>query len=245
MNVKLQKFLADAGIASRREIERMIEAGIITVNRERAHLGQRINGDEKIAINGKPIRTESAEQTEVIMYHKPEGIVCTRSDEQRRETVFDHLPRLRSGRWVMVGRLDINTAGLLLFTNNGELANRLMHPSSEIEREYAVRVYGQVTPEILEQLTLGVELEDGHSRFIRVFDAGGEGKNHWYHVVLNRGRNKEVRRLWESQGVTVSRLIRVRFGSFVLPPRLKKGKCVRFTDDDMKVLKEMLDNPAS
>ncbi len=241
MSIKIQKFLADAGVASRREIERMIEAGMITVNRERAHVGQRINGDEKIAINGKPLRTESSDKTEVILYHKPEGIVCTRKDEEGRETVFDHLPRPKSGRWIMVGRLDINTSGLLLFTNNGDLANRLMHPSSDIEREYAVRVYGQVSDEILQQLVDGVELEDGFSRFIRVFDAGGEGRNHWYHVVLNRGRNREVRRLWESQGVAVSRLIRVRFGVFVLPPRLKKGNCVRFTEDDMKELREMLE----
>jgi len=237
---KLQKFLADAGLASRREIERMIEAGMITVNRERAHVGQRINGDEKIEVNGKPFRIEQADETEVIMYHKPEGQVATRHDEQGRETVFDALPRLRKGRWIMVGRLDINTSGLLLFTNNGELANRLMHPSSEIEREYAVRVYGEVSPEILQRLTEGVELEDGFSRFSRIIDAGGEARNHWYHVILNRGRNREVRRLWESQGVSVSRLIRVRFGSFVLPPRLKKGKFVRFNDEDMKVLREML-----
>ncbi len=243
MTQKLQKLLADAGIASRREIERMIEAGLITVNRERAHLGQRVTGEEKIAINGKPIRLEArtdVDDTEVIMYHKPEGIVSTRKDEQGRQTVFDDLPRLRTGRWVMVGRLDINTSGVLLFTNSGELANRLMHPSANIEREYAVRIYGEVTSEILKRLVEGVELEDGFSKFTYIRDAGGDGRNHWYHVVLNRGRHREVRRLWESQGVTVSRLIRVRFGAFVLPPRLKKGKFVRFNDEDMKVLNEML-----
>lgn len=245
MTQKLQKFLADAGLASRREIERMIDAGMITVNRERAHLGQRIHGDEKIAVNGKPFRIERPDETEVIMYHKPEGIVATRSDEQGRETVFEHLPRLKSGRWIMVGRLDINTSGLLLFTNNGELANRLMHPSSDIEREYAVRVYGEVNPDIIHQLVEGVELEDGFARFSRVVDAGGEGRNHWYHVILNRGRNREVRRLWESQGVEVSRLIRVRFGAFVLPPRLRKGKFVYFNNEDMQILRDMLDVPHS
>lgn len=241
MSEKIQKFLADAGLASRREIERMIEAGMILVNNQRAHIGQRVEGTEKITVNGKPFRIDRPEKTEVIMYHKPEGVVASRSDEQGRETVFEHLPRLRSGRWIMVGRLDINTSGLLLFTNDGELAHRLMHPSSDIEREYAVRVYGEVTEDILDRLRAGVMLDDGMAQFTQIQDVGGEGRNHWYHVILTRGRHREVRRLWESQGVEVSRLIRVRFGAFVLPPRLRKGNCVYFTDEDMNVLRDMLE----
>jgi 23S rRNA pseudouridine2605 synthase len=172
------------------------------------------------------------------MYNKPAGEVCTQSDPEGRPTVFQRLPPIRAGRWIMVGRLDINTDGLLLFTTDGELANRLMHPSSEVEREYACRVLGEVTPEMLLSLQEGVELEDGKASFLRIVDAGGEGANHWYHVVLAEGRNREVRRLWESQGVKVSRLIRVRYGHIELPRYLRTGHHKELDVRDLRKLYE-------
>jgi 23S rRNA pseudouridine2605 synthase len=222
---RIQKILAERGVGSRREIEKWIEAGRISVNGKVAMLGDRINDHDKVCIDGRVLRSggPSTQKTRVIAYHKPVGEVCTRKDERGRKTVFDHLPRLNNSRWVSVGRLDINTLGLLLFTNDGQLANRLMHPSSEIEREYAVRVIGQVDNEILKRLRNGVDLEDGPARFSDIVDSGGEGANHWYHVVLMEGRNREVKRLWESQGVKVSRLIRVRFGPIILPRRSRPG----------------------
>jgi 23S rRNA pseudouridine2605 synthase len=172
------------------------------------------------------------------MYHKPEGQICTRHDPENRETVFQHLPKLRKGRWIMIGRLDINTSGLLLFTTDGELANRLMHPSSEIERQYAVRVLGKVDEEILARLKKGVKLEDGMAKFDIIMDAGGEGANHWYQVVIKEGRNREVRRLWESQGLTVSRLIRVRYGAIHLPKSLRLGMIQDLNVDEINLLRE-------
>lgn len=225
MKERIQKLLARAGYGSRREIEQWVVAGEVLVNGQMAHLGQQISTQDKVSWRGKTLHLESRLQAtpKVLLYHKTAGEVCTRTDPEGRPTVFENLPRLRQGRWVMVGRLDVNTDGLLLFTTDGELANRLMHPSSEIEREYATRVLGEVDAEMLHRLQTGVELEDGPAKFLRITDAGGEGANHWYHVVLAEGRNREVRRLWESQDVRVSRLIRIRYGHISLPRHLRGG----------------------
>jgi len=222
---RLQKVLARAGLGSRREIEHWISDGRVTIDGRVATLGERVTPDQKITVDHKPVgRHRRAPTARVLMYHKPEGEVSTRSDPQGRPTVFDRLPRLRDGRWVCIGRLDVNSSGLLLFTTDGELANRLMHPSGEIEREYAVRVLGEVTAETLQRLRDGVDLDDGPAHFEDIAEAGGEGANRWYHVLLKEGRNREVRRMWEAVGVKVSRLIRVRFGSVEMPRRLRTGR---------------------
>lgn len=220
---RLHKALARAGLGSRREIERWIAAGEVRVNGRVASLGDRVTPDDRVTVRGRPVAVRASARPQLIAYHKPEGEITTRHDPQGRPTVFSRLPRIRHGRWITIGRLDINTSGLLLFTNDGTLANALMHPAGGIEREYAVRVLGKVAPESLERLRTGVALEDGMARFAALTEAGGEGANHWYHVVLTEGRNREVRRLWESQGIRVSRLIRIRFGPIVLPPRLRRG----------------------
>jgi 23S rRNA pseudouridine2605 synthase len=223
---RLQKVLAEKGFGSRREIERWIKEGRLTVNREVAKIGDRISLEDAVTIDGRPVRLVKSINSfpKVLLYHKPAGEVCSRNDPEGRPTVFDNLPKIRGKRWISVGRLDFNTSGLLLFTTDGELANRLMHPSSEIEREYAVRILGRLSLEAMERLQKGVRLEDGMASFDTIQDAGGEGVNHWYHVILREGRNREVRRLLESQGITVSRLIRVRFGATRLPRFLKIGK---------------------
>lgn len=238
MNEKLQKVLARAGFASRREVEEWIAAGRISINGKIATLGARVGEHDVIRVDGRVVQRARLVPRErrVLIYHKPVGEVCTRADPEGRPTIFDNLPRLANGRWVTVGRLDINTSGLLLLTNDGELANRLMHPSSGVEREYAVRVLGEVPPETLDRLRDGVELEDGPAHFDRVMDAGGEGANHWYHVTLREGRNREVRRLWESQGVVVSRLIRVRYGNVMLPRNLRAGRFTDLTGPDLEGL---------
>ena len=220
MNDKIQKILADLGVGSRRQIEQWIREGRITVNGKSAQIGQRLDLSAKISIDGREIKLIKAQSKKhrLLLYNKPEGEVCTRKDPEGRPTVFDHLPLLRNGRWVSVGRLDMNTSGLLILTNDGALANRLMHPSSQIEREYAVRVRGEVSPRILSNLKKGVSLEDGIACFDSITDAGGSGSNHWYHVVVKQGKNRLVRRLLESQPLQVSRLIRIRFGSLTLPP---------------------------
>jgi len=224
---RLQKILSQAGMGSRREIERWIEQGLITVNGVTAKLGDGATVDDKITVNGRlisnPLKIET--ETRILLYHKPVGEICSRHDPAHQKTVFDKLPFLKHGRWVQVGRLDINTSGLLLFTNDGDLANRLMHPRFGLEREYAVRVRGQVTPESILALQSGVQLEDGPARFKKVVFKGGEGVNSWYHVTLTEGRNREVRRLWDTQGVEVSRLIRIRYGSVTMPRFLVRG-CV-------------------
>lgn len=225
MRERLQKILARSGCGSRREIEGWIKNGRVKVNGVTAIIGDRVAGTESICLDGRPVRYHSGQlPRRVIIYHKPQGVICSRSDPQGRPTVFDKMPRLGQQRWVPVGRLDINTSGLMIFTTDGELAHRLMHPSYRIEREYAVRVLGRVSEDALHRLRTGVELEDGLAHFEDIIDAGGSGANHWYHVVLGEGRNHEVKRLWESQGITVSRLMRTRFGPIVLDSRLRSGQ---------------------
>lgn len=235
---KLQKVLARAGYGSRREIEGWIAEGRITVNKQVAKLGDRISEHDAILIDGHPPQAHrlAGPKRRVLAYYKPEGEVCTRTDEKGRATIFDHLPNLRNGRWIAVGRLDISTMGLILLTTDGELAHRLMHPSSEVEREYAVRVLGEVAPEVLQALQQGVPLEDGMAHFDAIQEAGGTGANHWYHVVLKEGRNREVRRLWESQGVTVSRLTRVRYGPVTLGRRLRAGQWRELESGEVQAL---------
>jgi 23S rRNA pseudouridine2605 synthase len=235
MGERLQKVLAQTGVGSRRQIEDWIRAGRITVDGEIARLGLTVEGGESVQIDGKPLRLQSVRRR-VLAYYKPLGEITGRKDPQTRSTVFDRLPRLRQGRWIAVGRLDINTQGLLLLTTDGELANRLMHPSSGIEREYAVRILGSVDPKLLKTLCAGVMLDDGEAHFESLTDAGGTGVNHWYHVVLREGRNREIRRLWESQGLTVSRLLRVRYGPVQLRRGLKPGQWDELDQEQMERL---------
>ncbi len=226
MTERIQKLLSRAGYGSRREIERWVTAGEITVNGVVATTGQAIDETDKVILRGQVLKLASKlkAKPQVLLYHKKIGEICSRNDPEGRPTVFDNLPKISSGRWIQVGRLDINTDGLLLFTTDGELANRLMHPSYEIEREYASRILGRVTDEMIDRLTKGVELEDGIAKFTRIKFEGGEGANSWYHVVLNEGKNREVRRLWESQDVVVSRLRRIRYGDIVLHRSLRAGE---------------------
>lgn len=236
---KLHKALARAGIGSRREMERWIDAGRLEIDGEKATLGDRIFDGQKIKLDGKPVDLAVGQPVRCLLYHKPVGEVCSRKDPEGRRTVFDSLPPLKNGRWIVIGRLDFNTSGLLLFTTDGELANALMHPSSMIDREYLVRVMGEVTDEQLAQLKKGVELDDGVARFTDIQEGGGDGINRWFYVVLMEGRNREVRRLWESQGLTVSRLKRVRFGNVFIPSKLKKGQWMELTDKDVAVVYDM------
>ncbi len=235
---KLQKVLARFGMGSRREIEKWIENGRVQVNNRVAGLGDRITGQEQIKIDGRAIKIQDAGQsrTRVLLYNKPEGEVCSRKDPDGRKTVFDRLPKLGNERWVAVGRLDINTSGLLLFTTDGELAHKLMHPSSGVDREYLVRVLGKVTPEMKNALLSGVMLDDGIARFTDIVESQGEGANRWYYVCLAEGKNREVRRLWESQGIKVNRLKRVRYGPVFLPSRLKSGQWQYLPQKDADVI---------
>lgn len=242
MTEKIQKVLANAGLGSRREIENWLRKGRVSVNGHPAKLGDRMTTEDTVRVDGREIQLikSMAKKTRVLLYHKPEGEICSRSDPEKRPTVFDHLPMLRNGRWICVGRLDFNTSGVLLLTNDGDLANRLMHPSSQIEREYAVRVQGFLSPTMIKTLKKGVPLEDGLARFEEIKDAGGEGTNHWYHVLVKEGRNRLVRRLIESQpGLKVSRLIRIRFGSITLPRLLKKGKWAELKLDEINSLRPL------
>jgi 23S rRNA pseudouridine2605 synthase len=245
MSEKLQKVLARAGHGSRREIETIIEAGRVSVDGKIAKLGDRVEVQPglKIRIDGHLISVkESVEQIcRVLAYYKPEGELCTRNDPEGRPTVFDRLPKLRGARWIAVGRLDVNTCGLLLFTTDGELANRLMHPSREVEREYAVRVFGQVDDNKLRELARGVQLEDGPAAFKTIKFSGGEGINQWYNVTLTEGRNREVRRLWEAVGVQVSRLIRVRYGDIPLPKGLPRGGYTELDLAQTNYLRELVE----
>ncbi|MGR9053299.1 MAG: 23S rRNA pseudouridine(2605) synthase RluB [Gammaproteobacteria bacterium] len=220
---RIQKVLARGGVGSRREIERWILEGRLRLNGVQAKLGDHLQPGDHLQLNGRVIHWDkfTRQTTRVLIYHKPVGEVVTRHDPEGRPVVFTQLPKLKNGRWITVGRLDINTSGLLIVTNNGELANRMMHPSTELDREYAVRILGDVDESVLATLKQGVELEDGPARFDDIRLHGGEGANKWFHVVVGEGRNRLVRRLWESQGVTVSRLMRVRYGMLTLPEGLK------------------------
>lgn len=242
---KLQKVLAQSGIGSRRDIEQMIEEGRISVNGEVAHIGQRVSYGDKIAVGGKPIRVRiQPPPARILAYHKPTGEVVTHEDPQQRPTVFRRLPRLQHGKWLSVGRLDLNTEGLLLFTNSGDLANQLMHPRFGVEREYAVRVLGSLTPESKAQLLAGVEIEGQAASFKSIEEGGGEGANRWYKVVITEGRNREVRKLFDAVGLTVSRLIRVRYGSIVLPHGLKRGVWVELGESDVRAVKSLAGHDA-
>jgi 23S rRNA pseudouridine2605 synthase len=235
---RIQKVLARGGVGSRREIERWIDEGRLKINGDIVKLGDRLKVGDYLQLNDRVMHWEkfAIQPTRVLLYHKPTGEVVTRRDPQGRPVVFSQLPVLETARWISVGRLDINTSGLLLVTNNGELANKLMHPSTKVEREYAVRILGNVSDETLEKLKKGVELEDGVAKFDAIRFFGGEGANKWYHVIVSEGRNRLVRRLWEAQEVIVSRLMRVRYGPVVLPERLKTGAIYELTDKELDLL---------
>ena len=241
MNERIQKLLAVAGVASRREVERWIADGLVTVNGKKAQLGDRATRFDEIRVEGRVINLEDAGTSRrVLVYNNPVGEVCTRNDPEGRPTVFDHLPKTKGERWINIGRLDINTSGLLLFTTDGDLANKLMHPSSGVDREYAVRIRGDVDEAMIERLKEGVLLEDGLAKFtdVRFFD--GEGQNKWYHVVLMEGKNREVRRLWESQNVAVSRLKRVRYGCIFLPSNVPVGTWVELSQREVNDLSDLV-----
>ena len=231
---KLQKVLARAGVGSRREMERVIAEGRVRVNDVIARLGDRIEMTDKVVVDGKHIKLQESEnfRRRVLLYNKPEGEICSRSDPEGRRTVYERLPRLQGERWISVGRLDFNTSGLLLFTNDGELANKLMHPSSVIDREYLVRIQGDVDEEMKDRLRKGVKLEDGMAKFTDVVDGAGDGHNRWFYCVVMEGRNREVRRLWESQGVKVSRLKRVRYGNIFIPSHVRVGQWLELSDKE-------------
>jgi 23S rRNA pseudouridine2605 synthase len=234
---KLHKVLAQAGLGSRLEMEQLITEGRISVNNEPAHIGQRIQFGDQVKVNGKPIRFRIAPPpARVIAYHKPVGEVVTHDDPQNRPTVFRKLPKLQQGKWQSVGRLDLNTEGLLLFTSSGELANKLMHPRFGLEREYAVRVLGALSNDEKQRLLSGVDLEDGRAQFGSIEDGGGEGANNWYRVTISEGRNREVRRLLEALGHAVSRLIRIRYGAMMLPRGLKRGAWMELDERDIRAL---------
>lgn len=234
---KLHKVLAQSGMGSRLEMEQLILEGRISVNNEPAHVGQRIQFGDNIKVNGKPIRFRiEAPPARVIAYHKPVGEVVTHDDPQNRPTVFRRLPKLHQGKWQSVGRLDLNTEGLLLFTTSGELANNLMHPRFGLEREYAVRVLGSLTKDEKKMLLEGVKLDDGVAQFGSIEDGGGEGSNCWYRVTISEGRNREVRRMLEAVGHAVSRLIRIRYGAMLLPRGLKRGACMELDESDIQSL---------
>ena len=232
---KLQKVLAQAGFGSRRMMEEWIAAGRVSVNGEPATLGMRVVEGDPGKAEGRTLRVGAREHAvRILLYHKPEGEIVSRDDPEKRASAFDKLPRLRGKKWIAVGRLDFNTGGLLIFTTSGELANRLMHPRFEVEREYAVRVQGTMTEAQMDQaLKQGIELEDGLVKFGKLEDHGGEGFNHWYRVMLKEGRNRVVRRTFDALGLPVSRLMRVRFGVISLPPRLKRGMIIELDDKEV------------
>jgi 23S rRNA pseudouridine2605 synthase len=236
---RLHKLLALAGLGSRRDMEALIASGRVTINGVVAQVGAAVTPDDVVRLDKRPLRLQfEAEMPRVLLYHKPEGEIVSQDDPERRATVFDKLPRVRGGRWVAVGRLDINTSGLLIFTTSGELANRFMHPRYEVEREYAARLMGELSEEQMAQLRVGIELEDGVAQLDMIQDKGGEGANHWYQIILREGRNREVRRLFEAVGLMVSRLMRVRFGLVSLPPRLKRGQMLELPPKEVAVLLE-------
>ncbi|WP_250472500.1 23S rRNA pseudouridine(2605) synthase RluB [Caballeronia sp. GAFFF1] len=234
---KLHKVLADAGMGSRRDMEELIIAGRVSVNGEPAHIGQRIMPTDQVRINGKPLKRKLASKPpRILLYHKPTGEIVSHADPEGRPSVFDKLPSMKTAKWLAVGRLDFNTEGLLLLTTSGDLANRFMHPRYSVEREYAVRVVGQLSEGMKQKLLKGVELDDGPANFLRIQDGGGEGTNHWYHVALAEGRNREVRRMFEAAGLMVSRLIRTRHGPIALPRGLKRGRWEELEDNQVRSL---------
>jgi 23S rRNA pseudouridine2605 synthase len=234
---KLHKVLAEAGMGSRRDMEELIVAGRVSVNGEPAHIGQRIMPTDQVRINGKPVKRKLASKPpRILLYHKPTGEIVSHADPEGRPSVFDNLPPMKTAKWLAVGRLDFNTEGLLLLTTSGDLANRFMHPRYSVEREYAVRVVGELAEGMRQKLLSGVELEDGPANFLRIRDGGGEGTNHWYHVALAEGRNREVRRMFEAAGLMVSRLIRTRHGPIALPKGLKRGRWEELEDNEVRGL---------
>ncbi|NPA72834.1 MAG: pseudouridine synthase [Gammaproteobacteria bacterium] len=244
---KLQKILARAGFGSRRSVEPMIAEGKVKVNGRVAKLGERATPEDVIMVNDRTIKESRLEKqpTKVILYNKPEGRICTRNDEKGRATIFEELPRIFNGRWISIGRLDLNTSGLMILTNNGELANRMMHPSYEMEREYTVRVFGAVSEETIKLMLKGVQLEDGLARFTRIqkMQSADEGQNNWFRVTLKQGKYREVRRIWESQGHPVSRLHRVRYGIFTIPKNLRKSKTEELGWKQINQLLKSVDMP--
>jgi len=241
---RIQKVLAKAGLGSRREMEKVIEDKRVSVNGEIAKLGDKVQRTDELKVDGKTVKIDTKAVRRVLIYNKPEGEICTRKDPEGRQTVFDRLPKLTGERWVAVGRLDINTSGLLLFTNDGELANRLMHPSRQIEREYAVRILGEVKQEHIDAMCAGVQLDDGIAKFSDVQYFDGKGSNQWYHVVIVEGRNREVRRLWESQGFQVSRLKRVRYGSVFMDSSMRAGTWNELAKKDIDQLAAIVELPS-
>jgi 23S rRNA pseudouridine2605 synthase len=234
---KLHKVLAEAGMGSRRDMEELIVAGRVSVNGEPAHIGQRIMPTDQVRINGKPVKRKLANKPpRVLLYHKPTGEIVSHADPEGRPSVFDKLPPMKTAKWLAVGRLDFNTEGLLMLTTSGDLANRFMHPRYSVEREYAVRVVGELAEGMRQKLLHGVELDDGPANFLRIRDGGGEGTNHWYHVALAEGRNREVRRMFEAAGLMVSRLIRTRHGPISLPKGLKRGRWEELEDNQVRAL---------
>lgn len=242
MKERIQKVLSQIGVGSRREVERWIAEGRIRVGDDVAQLGDRIDSRDQVFVDGKLIDLKSLDegQCKVLIYNKPEGEVCTRNDPEGRPTVFDRLPKIKGQRWISVGRLDVNTTGLLLFTTDGELANKLMHPSTGIDREYLCRIHGEVDEPMVKRLHEGVLLEDGMAQFTDIVHGGGEGRNQWFYVCLMEGRNREVRRLWESQGVEVNRLKRVRYGSVFMPSECKVGTWVEMPNKEVNELRSRL-----
>ena len=234
---RLHKLLAQSGIGSRREMEELIAAGRISINGETASVGQTASAGDRVKVNGKLVQLRFSDRLpRVILYHKPEGEIVSRNDPEHRPNVFTSMPRISAGRWVAIGRLDFNTSGLLLLTTSGDLANRLMHPRYQLVREYAVRILGELTEEVRRRLLDGIDLDDGPAQFASFQEAGGEGANRWYRVSLHEGRNREVRRMFEAVGVVVSRLMRVRYGPFTLPPGLKRGQVLELSEADVKKL---------
>lgn len=238
--IKLQKALAQAGLGSRRDMEALVREGRVTVNGVPATIGTRVGPEDVIHVNGRRVAGARTSRVRVLLYNKPEGEIVSRDDPGDRPSVFDRLPPVRDGKWLAVGRLDYNSSGLLILTTSGELANRLMHPRYGLEREYAVRVRGRLTPQQQARLLAGVPLADGMARCEAIEDRGGEGANHWYHVVLREGRNREVRRLFEALGLTVSRLMRVRFGTVTLPRTLRRGRYLELGARDTRRLLDEL-----
>ena len=225
---RLHKLLALAGLGSRRDMETLIASGRVTINGQTATVGAGVTQHDIVRVDSRPLKLPfEAELPQVLLYHKPEGEIVSQDDPEGRATVFEKLPKVKNGKWIAVGRLDMNTSGLLIFTTSGELANRFMHPRYEVEREYAVRIFGELTEGQMTQLTEGIELDDGPANFDSITAQGGEGANHWYQVVLREGRNREVRRLFEAFQLPVSRLMRVRFGPVNLPPRVKRGQMLK------------------